>query len=303
MILHYSREIFRLWTALILIPYLFLMLSFSLSLRTHISQPFCNLDYIFESSTRGLLQPNFVIAGTDAPAAGNFFLLKPGPSEYETLEQRIVQPVLQQHEFDVVTGWGHRIASDDPWRALGYHGSRIFRNLGWQEHGTKWTWHGAMADQGLLYHWVKYVKRNVTIAVGPIIETWKDVHPTVLDDTPVLAHRSSATEQHPFHQLSCWKGRFRFRSKEGLTAPYSDYEHNKKIWERSVLPPDVPSRYDATSPAQFWFHIFRQLASQYTDYFGDWNEKVNWLQHIGNKARPLGKGPKKDDFLKAAGRQ
>lgn len=35
--------------------------------------PFCNLDYLFEASMAGIIQPNFVLSGTDAPAAGNFF--------------------------------------------------------------------------------------------------------------------------------------------------------------------------------------------------------------------------------------
>ena len=38
--------------------------------------------------------------------------------------------------------------------------------------GKNWTWHGANADQGLLYYWTKYVKKSVSIMNGHDIEQW-----------------------------------------------------------------------------------------------------------------------------------
>lgn len=232
-------------------------------------------------------------------------MLQPGPGEYETLYTQIIQPTVKTGHWSVKRGWGYEISDADPWQRLGYKGSKFFRNyLHLGEKGTTWSFKGAAADQGLLYHWVKYVKRNVTIAIGPVLETWQDdtrhnpnesKNRTKLVDTPILVDRSSY--YHPLHDLSCRKQRkFRFHSKEGNTAPYSDYEHNKKIWERNVLPSDVDHKYDADSPAQFWFHTLRELDRQFGMNI-DW---AHWLEQIGNKARPFGKEPKIEDFEMAA---
>lgn len=37
---------------------------------------------------------------------------------------------------------------------------------------TNWTFHGDFADQGLLYYWTKYVKKNVSIVVDHEVENW-----------------------------------------------------------------------------------------------------------------------------------
>jgi hypothetical protein len=37
---------------------------------------------------------------------------------------------------------------------------------------TNWTFHGNFADQGLLYYWTKYVKKNVSIVVDHEVENW-----------------------------------------------------------------------------------------------------------------------------------
>ena len=260
--------------------------------------PFCNLDYLFEASMSGIIQPNFVLAGSDAPAAGNFFLLEPAAGDYETLITQIVKPTLDRGKWDGKRGWGHEIDENDPWERLAYGGSKFVRRTlpWWHEKGRHWDFHGGPADQGLLYHWVKYVKRNVTIAVGPMVETWKDNSFTdgVLVDQPVLVNRTSS---HPLQLQSCRRHvPIRFHSKEGTTVPYSDYEHNKKIWERGMLPSDISNRFDASSPAQYWFHVLSILDQQF-DLQINW---ARWMDHIGNKKRPLGTKPSLHDLESAS---
>ena len=319
--------------------------------------PFCNLDYLFEASMKGIIQPQFVLAGSDAPAAGNFFLITPKIGDYELLLQQIVLPTIQRHQqqqhvssvssltWNGEIGWGYKIPYGDEWERLSFGGSKFIRHYWpwqWHEKGRHWNFHGGSADQGLLYHWVKYVKRNVTIAIGPIIETWMDNNNKnhnkndklgLLVDQPILVNR---TLHHPLHDMSCRRRRrniqqgqtrtrtttktrffsrtggnnnkdddddFQFQSKEGLTVPYSDYEHNKKIWEKPYpssssssfsTTTTIKSRYNAKTPSQFWFYSLQLLNEQYQLQI-DYN---SWLQHIGNKQRPLGTGPKVQDLYK-----
>ncbi|KAL7581402.1 hypothetical protein ACA910_021990 [Epithemia clementina (nom. ined.)] len=270
--------------------------------------PFCNLDYLFHASLSGVIQPNLVLAGSDAPAAGNFFLLTPHAVDYDLLETRIVQPTLAQ-PWNGTRGWGYALdkTDDPPWERLALGGSKFIRHYwpwSWHEKGRDWNFHGGPADQGLLYHWVKYIKRNVTIAIGAVVETWRDNSTTgTFMDRPMLVSRSS---RHPLHDMSCRRQLLRkhdypFRSKEGTKAPYSDYEHNKKIWERRSPPlyrfqtsssMSSSSLYGAKTPAQFWFRSL-QLLDQQLNLQVDWD---HWLEHIGNKERPLGTAPKLQDL-------
>jgi lipopolysaccharide biosynthesis glycosyltransferase len=118
--------------------------------------PITNLDYLFRlSDDGGPLKEVVIVAGNTEPAHGGFFLIAPEQGEYEKI-QKIIRlheekaRYLKGHKFDVELGWGHRIVHPDQWKSR-------------KENGTEWTFHGAFADQGLLYHYAKYVKKNVSI--------------------------------------------------------------------------------------------------------------------------------------------
>jgi alpha-N-acetylglucosamine transferase len=98
--------------------------------------PFCNVDYMFELSepkhsmdqegeekeegnsqslpTSVHLKENVIMAYKTVPAAGSYFILKPGPKEYEEINAIIQRreeeaPTLPYPHFDDVRGWGHVI--------------------------------------------------------------------------------------------------------------------------------------------------------------------------------------------------
>ena len=99
--------------------------------------PFCNTDYIFElsepdivklqqerqqaqvsqsSSTthKPILKENVILAWKANPAAGSYFMLKPGPKEMEELNMVIERHEMEARElpypyFDEKRGWGHEI--------------------------------------------------------------------------------------------------------------------------------------------------------------------------------------------------
>lgn len=67
----------------------------------------------------------------------------------------------------------------------------LYRSM-WGRNGTRWSWYGANADQGLIYYWLKYVKKSTSLIIRHEVEQWEansdgvleredDLHPNVLD--------------------------------------------------------------------------------------------------------------------------
>jgi hypothetical protein len=112
--------------------------------------PLCNLDVYFDMSDQGILAPNFVIAYKHEPAQGGFFLISPEPGDWEKYQA--------VHEFvNATQGFG------SPLDGLAEDMKRNY---------TSWSWHGSVQDQGFLYHWVRYVKKNVTVLNKNRIQKW-----------------------------------------------------------------------------------------------------------------------------------
>ena len=142
--------------------------------------PLCSLDYMFELSEPAQQDANGADAGRDSvrlkenviltwnsvPAIAGTFILRPGPSEYQE-----IQDIIRRTEskalrlpfpyFDKVEGWGHNFSSTDYWRS--------FR----QTSGQLWDYYGADSDQGLLLYWTKYHKKSVSIIHQNQVEHWE----------------------------------------------------------------------------------------------------------------------------------
>ena len=141
--------------------------------------PFCNLQYIFELSEpllqeeegkHPILKENIIHTMFDnEPCNGGWFVLTPGKGKYEQI-QHILK---KRHEdakrmgspyFNTTIGWGHVISRErsDSWKSL----------TGGTTTGNEWNWYAAIADQGLLYYWVKYYQQSTSIIIGNDIENW-----------------------------------------------------------------------------------------------------------------------------------
>jgi hypothetical protein len=126
--------------------------------------PLCNLDYLFELSTTGLLKENMVIAWWKEPASGGCFMLTPGRGEYNKLQAIVAK----QHDtsrrwphFDPIQGWGHAIQPTDHWMSLLGH------------RGTNWTFQVRCKNL-----WTKLVLHPSTIHVIQLnlrLERWSTV--------------------------------------------------------------------------------------------------------------------------------
>lgn len=211
-----------------------------------------NLDYLFEYSSRGILEENIIVRGAIVPANGGSFMVAPTPGDLERANELIKKKERLSlgksgKRFDVRLGWGHKISH--------WEGLRV-------QNGENWSWYGASGDQGLLYHWVYHVKRRFSVIVpsrilgeDPLVENW--VPSPENDDSIKLKHsftlKCKAKEKvkmwgdvpsHPFPDLMHfvrkdrkpwivrpnWKwsaGRGKYRSEKDFWWASLEAVHNK----------------------------------------------------------------------------
>jgi hypothetical protein len=97
--------------------------------------PLCNLDYLHHMSMEGSIRENVVLSWSHEPAAGGFFMLKPGGKDELDSIARANRLYLKSQpgiRFDPVVGWGHVIQPPDSWMDMDH----AFTNY------TFWDFHG-----------------------------------------------------------------------------------------------------------------------------------------------------------------
>jgi len=140
---------------------------------------YTNLDYLFTASYNGYLQPNAAFAGGSSPSNGGLFVITPQKGDFARLIDIIRQARLKSSTFDRVHGWGHKITHGDGWKAWGRRAS--------EEPTQRWEFYAASSDQGLLYHWMRYVQMNYTQFLGDgTFESYHDV--TSYDTKPSVVY-------------------------------------------------------------------------------------------------------------------
>ena len=115
--------------------------------------PLCNWDHYFDMSERGTFAPNLVFGYRNEPAQGAFFLISPEPGDWEAYRKI--------HFINSTMGFGTALEQPAESSRHTY---------------TDWNWHGAADDQGMLYHWVRYVKKNVTLVNKDRVQKWVEVN-------------------------------------------------------------------------------------------------------------------------------
>ena len=125
-----------------------------------------------------------------------------------------------------IQGWGQYITLPDYWRPVRRH----FKS-------NAWNFHGSWADQGLLYYWTKYIKKSVSIVVGPEVEQWSPDNweeGKGEDDQLVLRTREDGSittvVTDPLRNYSCGMPRGFF------IEPYTEFFHmtgKNKPWYKS----------------------------------------------------------------------
>ncbi|OEU23366.1 hypothetical protein FRACYDRAFT_233539 [Fragilariopsis cylindrus CCMP1102] len=129
--------------------------------------------------------------------------------------------------WDINRGWGHTIQYPDVWKKVtGSDGGGL---------NTKWDFYGSHTDQGLLYHYVKYIKGNESsIIINDIVEQYDyydDYYDSNTNEEGGNCNKIIKKYEYDLEDV--------FRSKKSRkNSPYSDFIHftaNEKPWYRNRI--------------------------------------------------------------------
>jgi hypothetical protein len=168
----------------------------------------------------------------------------------QQIVHRHEKSILAGHEFSKLEGWGHIIAPPDAWHSTsGREGPNA----------TEWAWHGDFADQGLLYFWTKYFKRDVSIVIGADVENWSGNRSELLHG-PLIPYGCVPKE---FTRPSKYAN-----SGFSKMVPYRDFKHftgRAKPWlAAGGVNMTNTYRFDDVQTAQeYWFYLFRQVQQRF----------------------------------------
>jgi hypothetical protein len=99
----------------------------------------------------------------------------------------------------------------------------------WGRNGTTWSWYGSIADQGLIYYWMKYVKKSVSFIVKHEVEQWYTTQDGSLQ-------REDEFYPNVLNQFGCVSKSVRRRKSVG-PSPHSDFVHltgRSKPWNTKL---------------------------------------------------------------------
>ena len=238
--------------------------------------PVCNLDYMFALSDHGSyngtkgpkLQESVIMAAQNEACNAGFFMLKPSMKDWDLLQQHIRAKEEKALElpypwWDINEGWGHVITPPDYWKPV--NGSKL----------TQWHFHASFADQGLLYYWTKYVKKNVSIIIGDNVEHWTSISA----DEQAQVTLDRIDRKSPLDTFSC---NIRTDENRIRPAPYRDTVHftgNQKPWE---FDHSKPVTEDTVIPG--WR---RTLSPRMAKYINDWRDTLIEIQSQTGHQIPL----------------
>lgn len=220
-----------------------------------------NLDYLFGYE-------NMVIAGYTEPANGGFFMLENAPGHWKRILEIIKDTKargasLPYPHFDPHLGWGKPI----------HNFTTVTPNVA----GNEWNFHGAFADQGLLYYWVMNEVETVTIVFHDHVKLFRHG-----------AYEKSAKLRPATNQLQCFPKSLRGRT---CLPPHSDFVHfmgRAKPW----LKPPPPILNSNASATHLWYETLMELDETfgYGIDFSKWNAATHGAR--------LGKWPTHSQMLR-----
>ena len=205
--------------------------------------PKCNMDYFFTNSVgpNAMFQENVIVPSNIEPAQGGSFMLKPDYNDALHIMDMINERNLLGSTFNVTIGWGQIIQ----WESMKHHDR------------TEWDFYGANADQGLLYHWTKHVKKDVTMLFGSRLERW--------------GTKKQGGEVSMRKKTFGW---YKFVDGAKRGSPREDFRHfsgKKKPWrfnatadisyDGSIDFQDFMCHQSSTfkNDVQMWYHLFRRM--------------------------------------------
>lgn len=110
--------------------------------------PLANLDYMFHLSET-TMKPNIILATKATPLIGGFFVLEPTAEGYQEAKRLVHKyvDISGTKQFDKLNGWGVNLRNDN----IAYINGGFY---------DEWNFLAADGDQGLLYHYARFVPKN-----------------------------------------------------------------------------------------------------------------------------------------------
>jgi len=249
--------------------------------------PLVNLDYYFhlsdpdEKSLPTILQPNLNWATKKAPCNGGMFMMDPAVGAWEQLtdivnKQRKEGLYIPYPHFDYERGWGHNFTDfGDYWESM-------------SRNGTDWHFYGSHTDQGLWFYYSKYVRKDVSILIGPKLQNWaankeeSTLLPVMVDE--VIGGLSKYSPKPIVYQHHCDDPKYKYRCH----SPSMDVAHfmaNDKPWIQGIkkswfyIENDTDNMNDAH---RLWFKELDKLSKELNLGL----DVYNWKQKHADLAKP-----------------
>jgi len=215
----------------------------------------CNLDYLLALSEEGkVLKETVLHAMYEDPVNAGLFIVTPKQEYYDE-----VQSIIKRHGIPSKENW-------DP--EVGWGDKSIDYRLWDMNQGKGWKFYCADADQGLLLYWSRFVRKEVSIIVGPVIEQYS---PSNYDGAPERV-TSGALLEHSCVERDLQKhGRTgTFAANAGPMAAslpfYQDFFHMvgySKAWELPPVRPVPSSRDRVDSSSEYWYFLLQKVKDQF----------------------------------------
>ena len=133
--------------------------------------PKTHLDYLFhlsvsEDASTPLLRPNLILATKGEPCNTALFMVEPTMQGWEDLQETIKRQrregmKLPYPHFNATRGWGYSFMDNaDPWQSVT------------RQHGWRWGFHASHSDQGLMYYYAKFLRKDTSIIIADILQNF-----------------------------------------------------------------------------------------------------------------------------------
>lgn len=215
----------------------------------------CNLDYLLAlSEERKVLKETVLHAMYEDPVNAGLFIVTPKQEYYDE-----VQDIIKRHGIPSKENW-------DP--EVGWGDKSVEYRLWDMNPGKGWKFYCADADQGLLLYWSRFVRKEVSIIVGPVIEQFS---PSNYNGEPERVTSGELLEHSCVERDLEKHGRTgTFASNAGPMAAslpfYQDFFHMVgfgKAWEFPPVRPVPSSKDDVQSSSEYWYFLLQKVKDQF----------------------------------------
>ena len=214
-------------------------------------------EYILKPET-SILTKGFLLFSI---ANGGFFMLTPNKEDFEMVQKIIEARDMEGYDFNTTIGFGHQITPPDHWESITSYVEELHNETDHDNNQVTWNFYGAFTDQGLLYHWTKYVKKNLSIIIGNKVQTWGSDE----RGEQKMISEQPGTEVFVDIERFCGIGPMHHMHVAGIspfkmfdTAPYMDFHHFK-----GKLKPWLKTRRRNKKVTKLWIYALKSLNKKY----------------------------------------